>query len=142
MKLIVVGRDTQAGAGIANASIRFNNDSGANYDYSQVYTGGTIASGAKGAGGATSAAFGGLPGPLSQRSTSRGQIELLIPNYTDTAFDKSGVASSGSPQDGSNNIYSIQLYLSWNNTAAITRIDLLATDKFKAGSIFTLYGIT
>lgn len=70
-------------------------------------------------------------------------FDVTIPGYKDTD-KKKGVSSTSTRFDvGSNaNFFASQMSGLWRSTAAITRIDLLASaDNFKAGSVFSLYGL-
>ncbi len=140
LKLIITGRDIQS-AVIATALMRFNNDSGANYDYNVLFgVSGTPLSSTAAAQTAGNAGI--LPGATSTRASVQGQMEILIPDYAATVFEKTATSTNTCPGGTSADFYSLIASSAWRNTAAITRIDLLANNKFKTGSIFTLYGIT
>ncbi len=138
--LIVSGRDT-TGAVFSNIGIQFNGDTSAIYDVQYIAGIANVASAGNSDAG-TSGLAGLLPGASSTRAASRGQFELLIADYATTTFEKTcvskGFASGGT---GANKAI-IDYSTNWRSTAAITQIDLLATTKFKTGTIATLYGIT
>jgi len=137
--LVGTGRDTQSAVAV-DIKMRFNNDSSAIYDGNQlVASNGVVFSAAYGA--ATSGNVGIFPGATSTRSGSRGQFEILIPDYATTTFEKSAVSTLGCIAGTTNQIYVGTLAVNWRSASAITRIDLLASTNFKTGSIFTLYGI-
>ncbi len=141
LKLIITGRDTTS-AVIGSVGIRFNNDSGANYDW-QVWYGVVATSTATASTAQTSGNIAVLPGATSARAASQGQVEILIPDYAATTFEKTCMATNSCPAANTvGTIYTLLSTNSWRNTAAITRIDFIATTNFKTGSIFTLYGIS
>ena len=115
-----------------NVAVRFNNDTGFNYAYHQLV----------GDGAATSAA-GVASSTLMQGSysspTQYGVGVIDIFNYTDTNKYKTLRSLHGSDANGSGFI----LFRSglWQNTAAVNRIDLFASNNFTTASQFALYGI-
>ncbi len=140
LKLIITARDTVS-AVATTPLLQFNSDNGANYDW-QIWYGvtGTAAT-VTALFAQTSGSLGVIPGATSTRASSRGQLEILIPDYATTTFEKSCMATNASTA-GAGVLYNLTSNIQWRNTAAITRIDLLAQTNFKTGSIFTLYGIT
>jgi hypothetical protein len=122
--------------------LQFNADTGNNYDREDLITFGTADS-ATSEIGVSSLRLGDMPARNSARPTQAGGGMTFIPNYAGTAFEK-GIASSAYNVWGTllSTVASSAYSGGWRNTAAITRIDVLAEagNNFKAGSRFTLYG--
>lgn len=122
--------------------IRFNNDSGANYDRQQV-AGSSASASAEQAIAQTSARIATFPGTDAPAGAT-GTAFLEIPNYSGTTFHKMAVSKcmlvySGTP------LYEIEvLGMRWRDTSAVTRIQLLMGDgsNMIAGTRFTLWGVT
>jgi len=123
--------------------LQFNGDTGANYDYQHSIMGGSSTSFSS-TYGQTQGRCGDLAGATSTRSTSVGMAEILIPHYAGATFDKAWLSRGGDVylQAGSNGTSTGLWGGNWRNTAPLTSITLLpAANNFKAGSLFTLYGI-
>lgn len=118
----------------ANLFLRFNNDSGANYDYQVlVASAGTVSSAETF--GQTSGAVGVIPAASAGASLAGGGI-IHIPGYAGTTFNKVALCtttykigtSSGNMTKRDNAIF-------WRNSAAITRVTLLlSAGNFATGS--------
>ncbi len=120
----------------ANASLRFNNDSGTNYT-TQVETvqNTTIA----GSGGTSQNAL--HIGYVQDTGTAghANAIEVVVPNYDGTTLDKYITAHCAVNISA---FYMALLAGVWLSTAAITRIQVLASaGNFKTGSRLTIYGM-
>jgi len=119
--------------------IQFNNDTASNYKYLQLY--GTGNSGAGSNSGTTAFQFGGqLPGATATSSTF-GNGEIYIPNYTSSTY-KSASADSVTENNGAQANQNIVANL-WQSNSAITSIKLydLGSTNFVQYSTATLYGI-
>lgn len=137
LRLIYHGR----GAAATNGNLfvmRFNNDSGANYDYE---TNNSINGGHTGANftGQTSIGFMAIP-KGSSTADRPGSGDILIPGYARTVFHKVTRAT------GTDYITSVLRVTGgagvWKSTAAITRITIAPdTGNWLAGSVASLYGI-
>lgn len=116
--------------------VRFNNDSGANYDGGRV-TQVTAAT----ATAQTSVRIGALTGTTGT-ANSGGAVELLIPNYARTVFHKTGIARN-TFKDAANAPFVEHDGIHWRSTAAIDRVTLILPGggNFVIGSVATLYGI-
>ncbi len=137
--LIGRGRDTNTGAALDNY-IQFNADTGANYDRQYFFgSGSTTFCGEASA--QTKGNAGIFPGSTSSRAASEGTFEMLICSYATNAFEHIGVTKLGAAGGTSFNKYVGTQLVNWRDNSPITQIDLLATDKFKAGSAFFLCGI-
>jgi hypothetical protein len=142
LRLLTQLRDDSAGTGIAGALLRFNNDSGANYNIVQMQnvnatvTGTNTLANTSGAGpvqtngGATASYFG------------IGTID--IPFYAKTTAFKAAIVGMGSVEAVAANTIEKHCSSVWKNTAAITRVTILpgAGSNFVAGSAVSLYGVT
>lgn len=124
--------------GANTVTLRFNNDSGANYAYQLSYAAGTQT--LSSVSGQTSiAAF------LCAASTS--PADLFTAGKIEIPFYGSGKLKtcmtrmpSVVPGFGSNNQYQVGAHGIWNSTAAITRLALIASANFVAGSRVQVYG--
>ena len=129
----LLGRGDTA-ANSVNVYIQFNTDTGNNYNWSQVTSGGNF-----GANGTNQPPFCGLTA-ASNAASWPGACRMLIPGYAGTTFNKIGITHGGdrnaNPGDSS---YSTEI--SWSNTAAITQVLLgTAAGNFTAGTTAILYG--
>lgn len=138
-------RSAVAAETVAQTAIRFNNDSGANYYYQNLWTQANTASGGS-ATGQTSMKVLLETGPSADANTfASGQV--LIPFYaTGTRLREAiGIHHLIPTVSANTNWFTGQLAGSWNNTAAITRLTIFASDltsNLVTGSAATLYGIT
>jgi hypothetical protein len=140
LKLIYTARGDAVATVIA-VNIRFNNDSGAVYDYEITYSSNGTA-----AGGVAIAATGGqIPGVAAASATANkvGMGEVLIPNYTGTTFEKMGAAVGGRTESTAAAGQTQETdSFNWRSTAAINRITIFPTSgNFIAGSRLTIYGL-
>lgn len=122
-------------------NVRFNNDTGANYD--AQYVAGNNASAVVAASvGATSGAIGAIPA-ASATAGYAGALIIEIPNYSGTTFYKTSTYRTTKDENGTaTNMVAYNGTVFWRSTNAITRIDLgILTGSFDAGSRVTLYGI-
>lgn len=135
-------RGTKAAA-TATAMVRFNNDSGANYDYQIMNNTAATTVGASGALAQTQINLGDIPGSTATAGRSA-VVEAVIGNYAGTTFDKNIRAHIGLARGtSSGDVFVETSYGLWRATTAITRITLLPdTGNFLAGSRLTLWGMT
>lgn len=143
LRLVVIARGTDAGA-FDSLGLRLNNDSGANYYYQTLDVHGATVSAAgqvtqtrlivqdvMPAGGATANIF--------------GFTEVLLPGYASTTWLK----QMNSRYTGLTNLAATNTWWgahsgAWNNTAAVTRVQLfgVTTANLLAGSVLRIYGMT
>jgi len=123
--------------------LQFNADTGANYTRQFVAGTGT-GNATTGQGVSTAkASIAFIPG-ANGLANAAGRYTIMIPNYGETNFLKAatsfGFTINGS---GVSSIENLSEVLVWNSTAAITEVlmGMVNGSKFKAGSIFTLYGM-
>lgn len=127
---------TNITTGIVGAGLRFNGDSGANYDSAEVFGGSSFGSGV--ALNTSTAEIFNMPAASISGQGCHGQI--FIPYYTRTVFNKEALSDFGRRDSGA--FYRQGRHVNWHNTAAITQIDLVASSStFVSGSAFSLYGI-
>jgi hypothetical protein len=141
LKVIGLGRSSNAGTAADPVAVQFNSDTGANCDRS--YMGGSGATTFSGSSTSeTSCIFGEVP-QTSTHPNWPGTFEAIIPMYAGTTFYKQvqtlyamtkGAAASLSPA----NVINFQSI--WKNTAAITRMDIFGPN-WVSGSTIILYGI-
>lgn len=120
----------------ASGGMQLNSDTGANYSYTVMQGNGTTAS-ASGASGNNWMYF----GECSAAGNPFSVNIINVMNYSNTTTTKAIISRSGLS-------HSRVMFQAnhWNNTSAITRIDLLAfggtsVAQWVTGSTFTLYGI-
>jgi hypothetical protein len=122
---------------VADAYIRFNSDSGANYFYHQLRSNSTTAQSYSYASQSQMV----ITSNTGQSSTIFNAAVCDILDYTSTAKNKT-IRSHNGYSLGSGGGESITHSGAWNNTAAISRIDItLSGGTFYANSHFALYGI-
>lgn len=123
--------------------VRFNSDSGANYDLEVLYANDTTVAGAS-VNGAISMQLGLQPGTSVARANLAGGNVILVPNYAGTTFEKGAFGFGGQADSTAANCYVHVRWGAWRNTAAVTAITLLpaTSTNFKTGSRFTLYGVS
>lgn len=141
LMLIVDARETGA-VTVDNLLLRFNGDTGANYDYQRIRAVGSTLSGAEFF-GLTSAVVGWITGSSGTANFS-GISDILIPNYASTVFQKTAISRTFTRHSTATLGMSIlTIGAAWRSTAAVTQIDLLpSSGNFLTGSRFSLYGIS
>ena len=134
LRLVAVGRMTTATTE-DYVYIRFNGDTGSNYDEIRSNNGGFGQSSAQ-----TKSRIGDFPGSTAP-SGSAGQFELLIPAYALTTFHKTVRSNSGVWDQSSSGVMN-EFFARWRDTSAINALELsLGSGSFITGSIFSLYGM-
>lgn len=145
LMMVVEGRSTVAAIN-ENVFMRFNNDSGSNYDYSHWAIGelSTISGAFEEGNGATSFVRVLVVPGASSTAGDAGNMTLWFPNYASTTFNHTFHGQGGTLLSrASGNIRFLQAFGSWRSTAAITRITLSTTSgSWDTGSRATLYGIS
>jgi hypothetical protein len=139
---IVASLRTAIASSTDNVLLRFNNDSGANYDFLGAYhqnaTGAAIFSGFAVAG----AGLGYAPGSTI-RAARFGAHIVEIPSYADAVREKHCASKFGFVDASATSSTGGVIESAWRNTAAITRVQLLNSSglAFADGSRVTLYGM-
>lgn len=139
LRLIAYGAVTAAVTKV-DLGLRFNGDTGNNYDVA-------LTNNTPGTQGITTAAGnisatqpGRLPGTTSI-ANAVGSFDCLIPNYAGSTLQKLTQAT-GSYIDGSTNWVWLITAGRWRNTTPITQIDIsTGSGAFSNGTTFYLYGI-
>ncbi len=137
--LVVRGRGDTAATSVGVA-LRFNNDSGANYDDERV-TGANAALSESTSVSGTSATIGSLPA-ASGLANDVGLIELAIQDYRGTTFLKAAAGLNAYRTGGLAANFVLQMRAAyWRSQAAINRVDVIASaGNFASGSVISLYG--
>lgn len=138
--LLVVNARGDTAATNAIMSLRFNADTGANYDFEDAHWFGSGTAFAQTA-AATSMLIGYIPAATAPANYA-GMLDARIGGYSKTAFAKAVDTDFGAIiGTGSNAMGGGKATGMWRNTAAITSLTmLLSAGNFAAGSSFTLYG--
>lgn len=112
-----------------NHLVRFNNDAASNYSYTDMYGDGSSA----GSGRATSST-----GIFIGNGSGTQYTKIVqIMNYSNATTNKTALNRSNSSAEA----VAVQVG-TWRSTAAINRVDIVATaGSMNTGSTFTLYGI-
>jgi len=141
LKLVCYGRITQAIQG-NNILLRFNGDTGANYDY-QILAAFAASAGNSESFAQTGIVVGDFTAANASTSTQAALSESLIPVYAGTTFDKNIVSHNGVKYGTSTTNMQAEVCVGfWRSTAAINSITLyVGSGNIKAGSVFSLYGI-
>ena len=130
---LVISARAAAAAASSNALIRFNNDSGSNYDWQRLYASSTTVTASEGR-AQTSSYVGNIYGNSVSAGLFSG-ISIDIPNYTKTHIGKAFVANS---QSG----IVLTVHGNWRLANAINRITIYSETgtNLLAGSVLSLYG--
>jgi hypothetical protein len=128
-------------AGAALMLMRFNGDSGANYDNERIDGGGAAPAASSGA-AATSSIVGTIP-HASSAANVFAPFTLIVPGYADTSHYKAWTANVAMHDPGVTATVTISGG-QWRSTAAVTQIALSSnngwTNNFVAGTRVTLLG--
>jgi hypothetical protein len=120
--------------------LQFNGDTAADYDVQVNRANGSTPSAVM-AGGLSWLDVAMLPGAQSTRTSMAASIDILIPNYASTTFEKSIIASGAEVDSTSANSWIGTSAGSWHSTSAITSITLLPfVGNPVSGTRATLYG--
>lgn len=135
-------RSTES-ATFSEIQLRFNNDSGGNYEWHYKYLQSNDGSGTTDGGtSATSLGVGQADGATADANKS-GALNVYIPNYAGTAFYKNFQSESahGRTTAVGQRVRIIGQGV-WKNTTAVTRVTLLpGSGNWLAGSRLTVYGL-
>ena len=143
LQLVCLLRSARAGNNNDNISLRFNNDSGSNYD-SQSQQGTASSNSASEAIGATSMTQLATVPAATSTANAAGIVIIEIPFYAVTTFSHNCYAyTSSTLAESTGNQRVIHGAGHWRSTAAITRITILTSNSanYLTGSRVILYGI-
>jgi hypothetical protein len=126
---------------ITDLNIKFNGDTGNNYDREEIRGSTTTASASESVAQASITV--GVVSGTSSASNLIGSGEIDVLDYRGTTFHKTALANShGKAGNSSGSILTRVTGVSWRDTSAITSITLtLGIGNFVSGSKFSLYGI-
>lgn len=143
LRLVLSGRDTSNAVGDTNVLLQVNGDATAG-DYSAVQQQGSFGGTALNGSGPTPTTSGvgiGLIPGTSGNANAIGCVDILVPNYRGTAFQKL-IQSLSSESYGSGSGAIAKRSALWKSTAAITSLKLTAGGTaFVNGTTATLYGL-
>lgn len=139
LRLVIMG-STSAAVTENSINLRFNADSGANYDYQQVFAVAAVEDGF-GAVAQTSIPVASLSGTTSPaNAASQAVVDIL--SYARTVFQKNTFARYGTQRATTNTQNIIMTAGWWRSTVAITQITLTpASGNFVEGTVVSLYGL-
>ncbi len=129
-------------AGNPDVYLRFNGDTGANYDRELLSAVGASAAAAPSVAQTAIQTIGTMPGSAATAGRAAGGA-IRIPSYARTTFWKTAVGDfSDIRATGGGNELAGMTGGIWRSTAAITSVTLLpSAGNFLAGRVFSLYGI-
>lgn len=140
LELKILG-NSQAAATTDTLTMRFNGDSGANYDneFIQANTSTVTGSGSNADTGIKLASVVGSTGI----ATGGTPVNIEIPGYAQTSLQKGALSQVGLKIGTSNvnQLFYIGYQGTWRNTAAITSIALILGSNWTSGSVACLYGL-
>ena len=135
--VLKISARTTATGGFGSGIIYYYNGANSSLSTRRLYGQGN---GGKGSTGGT-VQYGGMASDNGQTSSTFGNSEIYIPNYTGST-NKASSSDGVSENNGTNNQMMLSANL-WSNTAAITSITVLLEDSssFLTNSTFYLYGV-
>jgi hypothetical protein len=138
--LQIVGRSSNASVN-TTVGITLNNDSGANYDRQQVLHQAATVTASEAL--AQSSMFAGYMPAASASADIAGSLELLLPDYAGTTFQKTGLSrNAGKYGTSTTNFIQHEAAHAWRNTAAISRVTAtLVAGNWVTGSRASLWGL-
>jgi hypothetical protein len=139
--VVFIARGTDA-ATFDRLSLRFNNDSGTNYQSQDVEGNAAVTSAVQVL--ASTHSLAGFIAAAGSTSTFFTGTQVWIPGYTSTAWTKQSVATNAfSLGTATGNMLSLLQSSFWLATAAITRIQAFgeSTANLKTGSQMRIYGL-
>lgn len=124
-----------------NANVRFNADTGSNYDYQSLNGSAATAAAAETFAGST--IFAGTIPAASATANVFGGIVIEIPYYSQSTNNKALIATSALKSGTTTGTLGIRTNAGfWRSSAAITQVTILPSlNNFAAGSRITLYGM-
>jgi len=136
--LVLVLGDLKAGTSSNTICVRYNSDSGTNYNYTILTSGGSVGQSAR-ATNQTYSFFGGYN--VGVDSTYPSVMVGHIMDYANTTTYKTGLSRYNIERAGSTGETQAIVNL-WRSTAAITSVTVATyTGNWSVGSTFKLYGV-
>jgi hypothetical protein len=138
LRIVLSGRSDRAAAD-DGVLIRFNNDSGANYDRTTTFSSAGASPTSAHATSQTELWFGDVAG-ASAAAGAIGMVVCDIPDYGGTTFWKMMKFLAGT---GGTTFFNEMGMGSWKSTSAINRVTIFPTTgpNFVAGTRLTIYGV-
>ena len=139
--IYVNARGDDAGGGPINLWLRFNADSGANYDWQLLQGNGATVTSSNNF--ANLAIFSGYLPNATATANKPLVSRIEIPNYSGTVFHKETFAQNSAVTGTAlSTTWTVQIQGVWRSTAAINQITVLPSiGNFVAGSRLTIYGL-
>jgi hypothetical protein len=139
LQLVLTARGTTAAQNIL-VQMRFNNDTGNNYDQQAVNADDTTLTGGRNTGVSAIDLF---SAPAASATANRfGLVECVIGSYKATDKHKPVVSNAKAANAGTGAIIWRNTSGRWNSTSAINRVDVFpASGNFLAGTTATLIGL-
>lgn len=127
---------------VTNVSLRFNGDTGNNYDSQYMQVNNTTVSGAINSAQSSIVSLGAAVGS-SGTANRFGACRFTIPHYAGATNHKSVTGQSYADGGGTTNAFTRYGGGQWRSASAITSITaVISSGNFKAGSRFTVYGLS
>lgn len=141
LRVVVRGRGSQSAAA-TNVTLRFNSDTGANYDWEINEVSGS-ATNSIGQNFAQTSLHIGYVAAATAPANVADACEAQIADYRGTTFQKVIHSRSAAKTSTSSGGLFLSMFAGfWRSTSAITQIDvILASGTFVSGSVVSLYGI-
>lgn len=137
--IVIQARSTKS-AQSDGLNMRFNGDTGANYEFQDIYAAGN-GSAAKALSTSQTTAISLVIPAASATTGMAGMYSMEVANYAGTSFWKNTVATSSGPGGSDGHFTEITSSL-WMSTAAISSLSIFANGgNLKAGSRGTVYGV-
>lgn len=137
LRVVILARSAAAAATEA-FSLRFNADSGANYDsaFQQGSSGGTSGTSI----GQTAITAAGLWTGNTETANYAAAVILDLPFYDNTTWFKAGLLMFQTSGTGAANVRQAQISVGWRSTVAINQITFDSTAHLLTNSTMTVYG--
>ena len=133
---LVISPRNSAGGNLANCFVKFNGSS-TGYDYRSLYSDGSSVASFSGTGQTS------IDAQYSTAATTTANtfssMQLYIPNYAGSSYKS--VSYDGSHENNGTQAFNILMAWLWNNTSAISSIEITLSNSFVQYSSATLYGI-
>jgi hypothetical protein len=128
--------------GIADISIRYNSDTGANYNYKEIYATGS-AVGAGGPAGTNTSRHNSITMGTGITANTFSNVELYIPNYAGSQIKTTNVEAVTENNSTSTDVQMRLQSWKWTGTSAISTITVYdpAGGTMLQNATMTLYGI-
>jgi hypothetical protein len=142
LEIRYAGRSDKSAVNAEDLSIRFNADSGGNYDTELLYNGSDTSAAAFAGYAGTSGTIGIIPAATATANRAGGGT-IRIFDYRGTTFDKVVTAECHAAFGTTTGLLFTRLFgVTWRSTAAITSVTvLLGSGNYVSGTVLSLYGI-